>query len=192
LNKFALILLLFLAGSGLQAQSETDYTPLAERLAEYGRQTMSWNTEALLNLTDPQLFEIVDREMMSRQMAGLRSDENMEISFSDFTVDQIGAVVKDFKDAYAPVDIHHRITFRMLSPEYRAPAFVSRMQRMLEKSYGSVRVDHDNDVIDVVVKKSMFAIRRGTGANWHFVEYRPENEALMDLLVPPAIREQLN
>lgn len=185
---FAILLLLIT--SGLWAQAEMDYTPLAERLAEYGRETMSWNTKALLDLTDPQLFEIVDRDMMASQLAGLRSDHNMEVSFSDFTVDDIGRIVKDFDDAYAPVKIHHRITFRMLSPEYKSRDFILRMQRMLEKSYGSVKVDAGTSTIEVIVKKSMFAIQRGTMAPWCFVEYRPENEALMDLLVPPVVREQ--
>lgn len=190
MGKYLFCLLLLLSTSGLWGQAEIDYTPLAERLAEYGRQTMSWNTEALLDLTDPQLFEIVDREMMASQLAGLRSDHNMEVSFSDFTVDDIGRIVKDYDDAYAPVNIHHRITFRMLSPAYKSEDFMRRMQRMLEKNYGSVTVDASTFTIKVVVKKSMFAIQRGAKALWCFVEYRPENAALMDLLVPPVVREQ--
>ena len=183
--------MLLLAAAGLFGQAGTDFTPLAERLAEYGRQTMQWNPEALLDLTDPQLFEIVDREVMAKQMAGLRSDENMEVVFSDFTVDHIGSIVHDFSDAYAPVDIHHRITFRMLSPGYLAPDVLLRMKRMLEKKYGKVVTHQKKGIIEVVVKKSMFAIRRGENAPWCFVEYRPENTALMDLLVPPVVREKI-
>lgn len=180
----------FLASAAVFAQGKVDYSPLAERLAEYGRHTMDWNTEGLLDLTDPQLFEIVDREVMASQLNGLRSDENMEVAFTDFTVDRIGEMIIDFEDAYASVSIHHRITFRMISAEYRNPDFMLRMQRMLEKNYGEVRTDRAAATIEVTVNKSMFAIRRGTKANWCFVEYRPENAALMDLLVPPTVREQ--
>ena len=182
--------MLIFTASGLRAQTDTDYTMLAERLAEYGRETMDWNTEALLNLTDPQLFEIVDRETMANQLAGLRSDHNMEVSFTNFTVDEIGSMVEYYDEAFVPVNIHHGITFRMLSPKYQEEPFMYRMKRMLQKNYGSVVIDEWDSTIKVIVKKSMFAIKRGDGAPWCFVEYRPENAALMDLLVPPVVREQ--
>jgi len=182
--------LLLLSTSGLWGQAEVDYTPLAERLAEYGRQTMSWNTEALLDLTDPQLFEIVDREMMANQLEGLRSDQDMEVSFTNFTVDEIGSMVEYYDDTFVSLRIHHGITFRMLSPKYQAEPFMYRMKRMLQKNYGSVVIDAWDSTIKVIVKKSMFAIKRGATGPWCFVEYRPENAALMDLVVPPVVREQ--
>lgn len=191
--RFFLFFLLSVLTAGLPAQADDDYTPIAERLADYARLTMDWEIDSLLDLTDPELFEVIPREAMRAQLAGLSSDENMEVNFKDFTIDDIGEIVNYHEDGFAPIKCHHRIEFRMLSDRYQAKEFQSRMVRMLQKSYGSGQVKHDTErgIITVSVVKSMLAIRRGKAANWCFVEYRPENAALMDLLLPPVVREQV-
>lgn len=187
---FTFLLCLF-AGNFLSAQTEIDYTPLANRLAEYGQLTMAWDIDGLLDMTVPELFEYIPQNVLREQMEGLRSDDNIEISFSNFTVDEIGAAVIQFGTAYVPVKCHHNITFQLKSPEYQAADFRGRMIRMLEKTYPQVTFDPKTHAINVSVSKAMFAIRASEKEDWNFVEYRPENAALMDLLVPPAVREQL-
>ncbi len=189
LRLFALLFCLF-SGLSLSAQTQIDYTPLANRLAEYGQLTMAWDINGLLNMTVPELFEYIPQKMLREQMEGLRSDDNMEIVFSGFTVDEIGEAVLEFDAAYVPVKCHHSITFKLLSPEFRNADFSGRMVRMLEKTYPQVTFDPANYAISVYVDKPMFAIRSSENGTWNFVEYRSENAALMDLLVPPAVREQ--
>lgn len=187
---FALLLCIF-ASVSLAAQPKIDYTPLANRLAEYGQLTMAWDIDGLLKMTVPALFEYIPEDLLREQMEGLLSDENMEVTVSAFTVDEIGEAVLQFGAAYVRIKCHHHITFQLRSPAYRAPDFVDRMIRMLEKSYPEVTYDPANHAIKVYVLKPMFAIRASEEAAWNFVEYRPENAALMDLLVPPTVREQL-
>lgn len=187
---FALLFVLF-AGTSLAAQGDIDYTPLANRLATYGRLTMAWDIDGLLGMTVPDLFEFLPQDVLRQQMEGLRSDENMEVTFHNFTIDRIGEAVTQGQRAFVPVECHHNITFRLKSDAYRAPDFAARMVRMLEKSYPQVVFDPQNHAIEVMVDKSMFAIRASEKTDWYFVEYRPENAALMDLLVPPSVREQL-
>ena len=190
LQIFIFLLCLFF-GKALTAQSSVDYTPLADRLAEYGQLTMAWDINGLLDMTAPGLFEIVPRETIREQMTGLQSDENMEVTFHDFIIDRLGEAITQQGEAYVPVRCHHGITFILKSERYRAPDFAARIVRMLEKSYPKVQFDATNHRIEVRVPKTMYAIRPGTNADWYFVEYRPENAALMDLLVPPSVREQL-
>ncbi len=185
-----LIIFLLLAGTLVNAQSTPDYTPLAERLARYARLSMDWKIDSLLDLTDPQLFEIVPREAVWKQLTGFMSDENMSVIVKNFTIDEIGEIVGHHQDAYAPVKCHHQFEFHLESAEYREPAAQQRIVRMLRKRYGTenVRVSTPDHLIYVHVEKSMFAIRRGAAAQWYFVEYRPENAALLDLLLPPPVR----
>lgn len=165
---------------------------MANRLAEYGRQTMAWNVEGLLDLTDPQLFEIVPREVLVHQFNNLQSDENITIKVTDFTVDRIGEIVSSRGVDYAPVDFHHGITFRLVSATYCEPDNFQRVVRMLEKNYGKVSVDRATNVLKVTTHKSMFAIRRKEKGPWYFVEYRPQNASMIDLLVPAVVREMSN
>ncbi|MEM1358931.1 MAG: hypothetical protein AAGF89_12070 [Bacteroidota bacterium] len=176
----------------LSAQVTDPYARIADRLAEYGRLTMNADLEGVLSFTDPELFEIVPKEVLYQQLAGLRSDENMQVVFSDFTVDNIGEVVSRDGVDYVPISFHHQLTFRMKSAEYREPEVLQRLARMMEKSYGSASVDEAAATVSLTARKSMFAIRRGVKKNWYFVEYRPENSAMVDLLVPPVVREQFN
>lgn len=191
LQRLLILLIVFLAGGNISAQTDIDYTPLANRLADYGQLTMAWDIDGLLSMTVPELFEFVPQEVLRQQMEGLLSDENMKVTFHNFTIDQIGEAISEHERAYVPVECHHNITFKLLSPAYREDEFTSRMIRMLEKSYPRVNFDPKNHAIEVVVDKSMFAIRASAKEEWYFVEYRPENAALMDLLVPPSVREQL-
>ncbi|MEO0732930.1 MAG: hypothetical protein AAFZ52_08850 [Bacteroidota bacterium] len=187
-------LLFFLAGllwlTWLPAQATDPYAAIADRLAEYGRLTMDWNLEALLDLTDPELFEFVPRAVIYDQLAGLSSDENMDVQFADFTVDRIGELISHDGVDYVPVDFHHEMRFTMKSAAYQEPQVLQRMARMLEKSYGQVTVDEAQTSVRLTARKSMFAIRRAPTDAWYFVEFRPENSAMIDLLVPPVVREQ--
>lgn len=185
-----LSLICFLWLTALTAQAPDPYSVIADRLAEYGRLTMEWNLDALLDLTDPELFEIVPRAVMRDQLSGLSSDENMEVRFADFTVDRIGELIAYDGIDYVPIDFHHGMCFTMKSADYRKPEVVARMARMLEKSYGRVSVDTAAASVRLTARKSMFAIRRNPTADWYFVEYRAENSAMIDLLVPPVVREQ--
>jgi hypothetical protein len=179
-----------LLGTVLSAQETVDYSPLADRLAQYARLTMNWEIDSLLDLTDPQLFEIVPREAVRSQLAGLTSDEDLRVKFGDFTIDEIGEIVTYQGESYSPIKCHQKIVFTLLSAKYKTPEFRDRMLRMLQKSHGSgsVRYDEKMQSITVVAGKWLFAIRRGKAATWHFVEYRPDNAALLDLLLPPAVR----
>ncbi len=167
-----------------------DYNPLADRLAQYARLTMNWEVDSLLDLTDPQLFEIVPREAVRNQLMGLSSDEDLSIEFGEFTIDEIGEIVTYQSESYSPIRCHQKIVFTLLSEKYKTPEFRERMLRMLHKSHGSgsVRYNEKDQSILVIAEKSLFAIRRGKAADWYFVEYRPENAALLDLLLPPAVR----
>lgn len=176
----------------LSAQQADTYSLIANRLAEYGRLTMDADLDGLLELTDPELFEIVPREVLRQQLAGLRSDEKMQVVFSDFTVDNINELVSRDGIDYVPITFHHQLTFRMISPDYCKPEVLHRLARMMEKSYGKAIVDEAAATVELTARKSMFAIRRGAKKNWYFVEYRPENSAMVDLLVPPVVREQFN
>lgn len=191
LQRLLVLFLVFFGGNSLSAQAEIDYTPLANRLADYGRLTMSWDIDGLLDMTVPELFEFVPQEVLRKQMEGLRSDEDMEVRLHNFTVDRIGEAVTQRGRTFVPITCHHNITFTLKSAAYRDAAFADRMLRMLEKSYPQVDFDPNNHAIEVMVNKSMFAIRSSAKEDWFFVEYRPENAALMDLLVPPSVREQL-
>ncbi|MEL7163652.1 MAG: hypothetical protein AAFN92_23035, partial [Bacteroidota bacterium] len=101
--------------TALTAQAPDPYSVIADRLAEYGRLTMEWNLDALLDLTDPELFEIVPRAVMRDQLSGLSSDENMEVRFADFTVDRIGELIAYDGIDYVPIDFHHGMCFTMKS-----------------------------------------------------------------------------
>lgn len=191
LLRFFVFFLVLVAGNNLPAQTEIDYTPLANRLAGYGRLTMAWDIDGLLDMTVPELFEFVPQEVLRQQMEGLRSDENMVVKFHNFTVDRIGEAITQEGQSFVPLECHHNITFKLVSAAYQEDAFAARMVRMLEKSYPQVTFDPKNHAIQVMVAKSMFAIRSSEAGDWYFVEYRPENAALMDLLVPPSVREQL-
>lgn len=175
----------------LPAQITVDYAPIADRLADYGKLTMAWDIDGLLDLTDPALLDVVPRSALREQMTGLQSDDDMAVTFHDFLVDRIGEAVSLRGETFVPLECHHGITFELKSVAYRDPDFAARMVRMLEKSYPDVHFDKANHRIDVRVTKAMFAIRRSPAADWYFVEYRPENVALMDLLVPAAVRDML-
>jgi|GEM_PF-2926155 len=187
------LFLLVVVASGLSAQATPDHSPLAGRLADYARLTMNWEIDSLLDLTDPELFEIVPRTAVRTQLAGLSSDDNIAITFRDFTIDNVGEIVNYQEDGFAPVSCHYGIEFRLLSEDYRAENFQRRMVRMLQKRHGNDQVYHDSQrhVITVAAVKSLYAIRRGLDAKWCFVEYRRENVGLMDLLLPPAVRDRL-
>ena len=174
----------------LTAQTAVDYAPLADRLAEYGKLTMNWDIDGLLDLTAPELFEVVPRATLRQQMSGLLSDEDMRVTFHDFAADRIGEAVAYRGTTYAPVSCHFGLTFELLSERYRDPKFSGRMVRMLEKTYGRVAFDAARHRIEVYVPKELFAIQPAADAPWYFVEYRSDNAALMDLIIPAAVREQ--
>lgn len=176
----------------LFAQPPTEYATLAERLAEYGRLTTDWDVEGLLDLTCPELFEIVPRHVLREQLCGLRSDENMTVTLHGFTVDEIGPFATERGSTYVPVSCHHGMTFDLLSTAYRAPEFARRLKRMLEKTYAEVHYDAAAHRMEVVAPKTLFAIHHAAAGQWFFVEYRPDNIALLDLLVPPVVRERFH
>jgi succinate dehydrogenase flavin-adding protein (antitoxin of CptAB toxin-antitoxin module) len=184
-----LFYLLLLATSSLPAQ-DAAYTAIADRLATYAQRAMAWDVEGLLDLTDPELFEVISRDDMARQWRGLRSDENLLIEVRNFVIDEIGEIVTYHGEAFSPVSCHHQIVFTPRTAAYRTPEFRSRLRGMLEKNYGpgSVRLSTVDHQLIVLVKKSMFAVRRGSRAQWYFIEYRPENAVLLDLLLPPVVR----
>lgn len=155
---------------------------------------MEWKVDSILEFIDPQLFDIVPRSVMRDQLVGLNADGNIDVRFRSFTVDEIGALVDDGEVVYVPINIHHEMVIRLLSSAYQSEDTRSRMQRMLEKRHGvtSVRYDTNRNTFFVQQHKRMFGIRRGATAPWYFVEYQPENVALLDLLVPPPVREKLN
>lgn len=185
-----LFLFAFLLVAALPAQDSTAYAAIADRLATYAKRSMAWDVDGLLDLTDPELFEVIPRESMHRRLSGLRSDENMTVTVSDFTIDDIGEMVPYGKEAFVPITCHHRMSVTLNTAPYREKSFRDRLTRMLQKSHGSgkVRSGEAPHTLIVEVNKSMFAVRRGTTANWYFIEYRPDNAALLDLLLPPVVR----
>lgn len=180
--------------NGLFGQREDGYQEVARRLADYGRLTMEWKVDSMLAFIDPELFEIVPRSVMRNQLVGRNEDGNVDVSFRSFTVDEIGAMVSDGDVVYVPINIHHEMILRLLSPAYQEEEVCGRMQRMLEKRHGASNVTYDTlrKTFFVQRHKRMFGIRRSPNALWYFVEYQPENVALLDLLVPPPVREKLN
>lgn len=154
---------------------------------------MHQEIDSLLELTDPDLFDVVPKAAVRQQLASLGSDENMRITFENFTFDHIGEVVTYRQENFAPVSCHQRIVYHLLSAEYRAPEVRDRMVRMLEKRHGfaNVSVSTARHTISVTAEKSLFAIRRGPGTLWNFIEYRPENAAILDLLLPPVVRSMV-
>lgn len=181
--------LLILAATSLTAQ-DAAYSAIADRLATYARCAMARNVEGMLDLTDPELFEVVPRPAMARQLHAFQSDENMAIEVRNFAIDEIGEIVTYHGEAFAPVSCHHQIVFKPLTAAYRTPEARSRLKKMLEKNFGagSVRQTGADQPLTVLVKKSMFAVRRASQGEWYFIEYRPDNAALLDLLLPPVVR----
>lgn len=191
LRFLVLLTLFFYFTHGLGAQTTTAYTQLAERLRAYGQKTMDWDIEGMLDMTVPELFSYVPREVLRTQMNSLRSDENMTVHFKDFTAGKIGPVVQYQSKSFAPITCRYRVVFELHSPEYRAPPFVEQMLQMLRQSYGNARYLSDRMVIVTETDKKMYAIRPADTAVWYFAEYRIDNAVLMDLLVPPVVREQM-
>ena len=185
---------MLLFAGGLQAQQEDCYQEVASRLADYGRLTMEWKVDSIMEFIDPQLFEIVPRSVMRDQLMGLNADGNIDVRFRSFTVDQIGKLVPDEEVVYIPINIHHEMVMRLLSPAYQGEEMRGRMQRMLEKRHGANNVKYDavRKTFFVQQHKRIFGIRRTLSAPFYFLEYQPENVALLDLLMPPPIREKLN
>jgi hypothetical protein len=194
LLRIVVILLMLLFSPVLPGQRVDCYQEVARRLADYGRLTMEWKVDSMLEFTDPQLFEVVPRSVMREQLMGLNADGNIDVRFRSFTVDQIGALIPDEDVVYVPIKIHHEMIMRLLSISYQGEDMRNRLQRMLEKRHGpnNVRYDASRKAFFVQQHKRIFGVRRGPDAPWYFVEYQPENVALLELLVPPPVREKLN
>lgn len=173
----------------MAAQDSLDYTPLAERLADYARLAMARDVDGLLDLTDPALFEVIPRRFLRDHLTVAAADDRLSVRVTDYTIDSIGKLIDHEGATYAPVRCHHRLTYRLLQSDAELRR---RLARMLEKRYGPASrrpSDHPAELA-AEVATALLAVRRGTG-DWYFVEYRPENGALLDLVLPEAVRERM-
>lgn len=154
---------------------------------------MQQQVDSLLELTDPELFEVIPKAAVRSQLSGLAANENFRVVIDGFTFDRIGEVVSYRQQSFAPVSCHQHIVFYLLSPEFRSPQAKARMVRTLEKKHGAANVyaAAGAHTISVTAEKSLFAIRRSPQAPWKFIEYRAENAAILDLLLPPAVRSMV-
>lgn len=188
---YHLVLLLALFGAG-HAYAQTTPAPLDERLADYLRLARTGQVDSLLDMTDPELFAVVPREQLRAGLAGTTADGDLSVRIAEFAVDDVAAPVGYRRDTFVTVAAHVWLVFELRAPAYRTPGVRDRVRRMLEKTYGPARVRQTGEFeLRALVDKSLLAIRRGAGRPWFFVEYGTADAAVLDLLVPPAVRERV-
>ena len=181
-----------MVAAALPAQPATDYADLADRLGRYARTAMDQDAPGLLDLTDPALFEIIPRELLQQQYAALSSTDRIRFEVKNYVVEEIGAVVHHGDTDYAPVRCRHQLICQPVAADFDNPNTRHRLLRLLQKNFGSdnVRTDEQRGLLLAEVEKTLFAIRRGDN-DWYFFEYRNDTAGLLDLVLPPAVRERV-
>lgn len=177
-----------LLGTGLTAQSSRH---LDERLDAYARATENNCPDELLACLDPELFDYVPRQLLAAQLEAQRTTKDVEVTVTDFTVDQIGKKITEAGTAYVPVRCHHDLNFRLRTAAARNAEAFAGLTEVFTERYGAAAVSTDAEdfVITVRVRKQLYAIDRGEG--YHFIEHTPGAAGVLDLLVPLSVRERL-
>ena len=191
-QKLFFCLALCLASFLLSAQS-ADRPELRQRLDDYGRLTEALKIDSILDYMDPQLFELVPREMLAQQFEAVLDSSEMLITLGGFEYGDFGESVTTGAGEFLLVPYRGRIHMELRAEELRDSSAVAAMFSMMTASYGADKVDYDEAAyrFDIQLDKQLVAIRRPGATLWYFIEYQPQLGEMMEPILPREVRKAL-
>ncbi len=185
----------------LSLSAQSNHPDLDRRLSEYGHHLSAMRFDSVLDYIDPLLYDLAPREVILKTFQGLTLDSNMAVTFGAVTFYPSGRLVEVDGDQYTVVTYAGDFYMKMLSEDYRDPAFLKTMTASFERMYGKHEVTYDTTThtFTIRLKKQLVATRRGGDAGakkskksqWNFIEFKPEMAALFDPIIPEPVRRQL-
>ncbi|AWA29999.1 hypothetical protein HYN48_07870 [Flavobacterium magnum] len=186
--KKILALLLFITVStgfsqtldGLKAQTQKMY-----------KSSIDMNFDAIMDLTYPKVFDIVDRETLSGMMKGMFDNEQMAITLSDMKPVFTYTDVKEIDGKKFSV-IKYRNGMKMTLKGDVTDGMVSTMEQGLKSApqFDKVNYDKATKTFTLEGPAVMIGVADDTTKNeWTFVNY--DNEQLFNMIFDEKIKTAL-
>lgn len=183
------ITLLFLLFISLKSIGQQD-PALTERLKMVLKVTQEMDTEKILDLSYPKLFDIVPRETMAEAITGMYSNEAMTITLDSLQTKTIFPIFKSGEGQYAKIS--YSMIMRMKFTETIDSAEVAEMLPEMEADFGkgNIRFDAASNTVIVKNHSELVAIKDQFAKEWCFVNYEAESE-LTPLLFSNEVVQKL-
>ena len=190
---FLAVWLLPLACGPEQAIAQNDKEIIRENVRMYMEASDQGDWNAVMDLIYPPLFNIVPREEMIKAFEGLEN-EGMKVNTVGGEVLSMTGTISHEGEKFALVNYNVNINLMLTSEENRDSSMVSMMEEFFKGTYGKDNVAYSPEDFSFELKaeKSMFAINAEGSDKWYFLENNPQQNALLDQLIPAEVREELN
>lgn len=187
-----LLISLILLGLGLTASAQSQ-AGLDENIERYIQATENKDWEGVMDLIYPKLFNLVTREQMIQVFESL-DGEGMEFDFKQMEVDSISAFFSHEGEVFALVDYTGEMSIKLTGEQYSGEEVLDLMLSSFRAAYGEEQVELDREVrtFSISLDKSMYAITAQDSDQWRFIENNEGQEAILDSLIPAAVRTHFN
>ncbi len=164
---------------------------LEKTLDRYMEASVNKDWEAIMDMVYPKLFDIVSREMMIETFKSL-DGQDMAFSFEKMEVKEISDLFTHESEVFARIDYTGKMSITLLSEDYKSEDVMEMMLSGFQAQYGEehVSVDPAEHTFHIDMTKSMFAIADEGGEAWRFLENNTGQEAVLQSLIPQAVRDQ--
>lgn len=180
--------------TGICQGQETDTTNASIRynLTRFIQATEDKNWEGVLDLTYPKLFDLAPKEQMLALFQQME-DSGMKFNFENMKVDSISGIFGAENQKFAKVGYTANMTISFEGEMY-GDDVMPFLKSSFETTYGAENVSYDKDhkTFKILAVKSLYAITEPGAENWFFLENNPEQEVILNLLIPEAVRNHFS
>ncbi len=159
--------------------------------------------ETLLNYMNPNLFEIVSRDMMKMALDQAMNDESMD----GMSMELLG--VEEKSEPY----VHDGITYQLMSYSMKMSMDLSTFQdeedseeeaedefnsaefmlNIFKAQYGddAVELDQAKNIVHITTEKDMYASNDPANSGWKFIEKDDSKKAMLKKIIPETVLKKL-
>ncbi len=193
-NFFAALLVALALFPGVCPGQEQDTAPalIRHNLALFIQATEDKNWEGVLDLTYPKLFELAPKEQMLALFQQME-DSGMKFNFENMQIDSISPVFRFENQGFAKVGYNANMTISFEGEIYGEDV-MPFLKTSFETTYGKENVGYDQEkkTFKILALKSLFAITEPDTERWFFLENNPEQEVILNLLIPEPVRRHFS
>lgn len=173
----------------LGSNAQTD-PKLMERLNLVLKVTQEMDTEKILDLSYPKLFNIVPREAVSKALETMYSSEEFSITLDSLKTKTIHPIFSIADGQFAKIT--YSMLMRMKFNETLDSADVAEMLPEMEVDFGkgNIRFDVLNNTMIIKSSSELVAIKDEYAKDWCFVNYQADSE-LTTVLFSQDVIEKL-
>ncbi len=174
------------------AQSDTS---LSQRAAVMMKVTGQSDLDKILDYTYPKLFTLVPREQMLGILKETMDNEDFTTTLDSILIEKIYPVFAVGNAKYAR--INHTQLMMMKFKEKVDTADKEDfgfLMAMMKEQYGpeNVRFDVPNNTLRVFMHSVMVAIKDTHAKEWSFINYSPDKDDFMKMLIGQEAMDKLN